>query len=147
MSKSASNQTNFRDLRAQFSERFRANGDFAGFAGDPTLYAPLMQQVQFSTVRIQDLAQKPDRTPEETRELENHRRLNGDWRKQLRESAQLAFEKMFMVVAQARIPKEHFLVLAKEARELWRGEGWNQFVPVYDKKVRKMKRRREANAQ
>jgi hypothetical protein len=45
------------------------------------------------------------------------------------------------VIAQARLPKEHFLVIADEARELWRDAGFADGLPIPQQKIKKVYRR------
>lgn len=143
MSKKADKQTQFSQLRGAYSERMRANGAFEGFAATPELYAPLVEQHRRGKARIAELRQIPVRTPEETREMENHIRLVGSWEKQIKDMSQRAFEMAFAVVAQVRLPKEHFIVISDEARQLWRAAKFHEGLPIDHKKVRKCLRRRD----
>lgn len=140
MSKSGQRQHNFKELRAEFSERLRSNGDYVGFA-QPQIFDSLRSQYLNIDARIAILKSQPSITSVERREMEDHIRARGDWAKQIREAAQLAFEHAFIVVAKARLPKEHFIVIADEARQMWREEGYANGLPIDHAKERKAQRR------
>jgi hypothetical protein len=141
MSKLSNRHKNFKELRAQYSERFRANGHYEGFKDVPTLFASLKEQYKLGWARIKELEDKPNKTDEERREMENHIRICGDWAQALRKCGQMLYENAFIVIAQARLPKEHFLVIADEARELWRDAGFADGLPIPQQKIKKVYRR------
>jgi hypothetical protein len=143
MSKVASRHNNFKELRAEFSERFRSNGRYEGYANIPELYAPLLDQYRKARARIAEIGQMQPIPPELRREMENHIRLCGSWKKSILEMSQKAFEFAFIVVAQARLPKEHFMLIVDEARALWRLEGYAEGLPHDQKKIRKALRNRK----
>lgn len=56
-------------------------------------------------------------------------RQKGNMAKTMREASRMKFEKIFVNVANAKLPKDTFLVIVEEAREIWRGQGWAELVP------------------
>lgn len=67
----------------------------------------------------------------------------GPMREVLQNGARLAFEKIFVQVANCRLPKEHFLLIIEEAREIWRSKGYHDLVPP---PTNQMRRRTSRNA-
>ncbi len=57
----------------------------------------------------------------------------GDLRHILQDGSRLAFEKVFCSVAQYRLPKDTFLLIVEEAREIWRQEGGAEMLPSMSK--------------
>jgi hypothetical protein len=53
----------------------------------------------------------------------------GNWRGLVEETSQAAFERIFVNVAQARLPKDLFLEFSTEARTLWRAAGGAEGMP------------------
>lgn len=53
----------------------------------------------------------------------------GSARKILEDGLRLEFEKLFVHVAESRLPKDIFLLIVQEARDLWRHEGWAEQMP------------------
>lgn len=141
MSKAATRFHSFSEFRAQYSERFKSNGDFRGFKNGCDLGPTLIEQIKTVGARIEELKAKPSLDEEERREMNNHIREYGNWKKVLTDASTPEFEKLFITVAAARLPREHFMVILNEARVLWRQEGWAEFKPVDWKKVRKLQRR------
>lgn len=141
MSKLATRHNNFKHLRAE-----RANGAYEGYVLTPELFATLAEQYRAGRARIKELSAKKDRTPGERREMENHIRIVGSWAKNIRELSQKAFENAFIIVAQARLPKEHFLLISDEARALWRLEGFADGLPVNGRSLKKAIKHRRRRA-
>jgi hypothetical protein len=141
MSKIADRNNKFSELRAEYSERMRSNGKYEGYCATPELFAPLLAQYKAGRERI-DVLRKFRRTMEEEREMQNHIRICGSWEKQLKDGARLAFENAFVTVAQARLPKEHFLVISDEARVLWRMFGFDAGAFPSDRQITKAEKSR-----
>lgn len=76
-------------------------------------------------------------------ELADIIREAGNLREILQNGSRLAFEKIFVNVANRRLPKNHFLLIIDEAREIWRSEGYNDLVPP---PTNEMRRRTSRNA-
>jgi len=53
----------------------------------------------------------------------------GDKERLLKNGSRLAFEAVFVQVASGRLPKDQFLLLVQEAREIWQAEGYADYVP------------------
>lgn len=142
MSRAQTRAEHFRKCHADFSERFHANGSYEGYCDVPELFAPLLKQYKLGRARINELSGKPDINTEEKRERENLIRQCGGWAAELREGAQLAYERMFLIVAQARLPKEHFLTINEEARTVWRSLGFGD-MPADGYRLKKAFRARK----
>ena len=69
-------------------------------------------------------------------------RQKGNMAKVMREASRMRFEKIFVQVANARLPTDAFLVIVEEAREIWRGQGWAELVPGQTNRERKKARKR-----
>lgn len=74
--------------------------------------------------------------------LANVIREKGDMGRICREASRLAFETIFVAVAQRRLPKDTFLLIVEDAREVWRQEGWPEAMPqpTNKERVRNLKR-------
>lgn len=68
-------------------------------------------------------------------------RQKGNLNKLMRDGTRLALEKIFTQVANARLPANTFFKLLEEAREIWRGEGYAEFVPGPTNRERKKRRK------
>lgn len=145
MNKAACESEHFRRMEGNYSERFHGNGGYEGFCDVPELFDPLIKQYKRGRERIDEISAKTETTKEDRRERENLIRQCGSWAAQLREGAQMAFERMFIIVAQARLPKEHFIAINDEARTLWTTMGFNQ-VPHQRRKVHKAFKRVKGKA-
>lgn len=53
----------------------------------------------------------------------------GSMRQILQDGSRLAFETIFTTVANYRLPKDRFLTIVEEAREIWRSKGYADLVP------------------
>lgn len=69
-------------------------------------------------------------------ELAEIMRSTGSHREILQGASRLAFEKIFVGVANARLPKDHFLMIVEEAREIWRSKGYADLVPPPTERMR-----------
>ena len=72
-------------------------------------------------------------------------RQGGNYRKTLHAQQREAFEKIFVAVASARLPKDIFLQLQEEARRIWRGE-YSDLVPPSHRQMRKIRKFRRKQA-
>ncbi len=140
MSKTANSQKAFQTLTGDFSDRINANGGYKMIGKSPEMYAPVLSQYNEMMVRIKEIRGKQ----EHSKELSMLLRDTGNIKNLLIEGAQYAFERFFIRVAQYRMQKEHFSLISKEARELWRLDGFGE-CPIDYKKVRKANRRQGRN--
>jgi len=76
-------------------------------------------------------------------ELSELIRTTGSMREALQNGSRLAFEKIFVQVANSRLPRDYFLIIVEEAREIWRSKGYAELVPP---PTNQMKRRTSRNA-
>lgn len=104
--------------------------------GDPIEILPdCKQQYEMHKLRVKVIDKKlstalPYAEREQLRrELAECLRNIGQLRQLLQEGSRLAFEKIFVTVANFRLPKDRFLTITEEAREIWRSKGYADFVP------------------
>lgn len=152
MEKTKVRQFHFRDQTGSSSVRMtqRGYGGKGMVGGEPIKIRPSMKD-QYETlkrraVEINNLLdiELPAVERERLRgELAELMRNTGDIRSILQGASRLAFEKIFVAVANRRLPKDYFLILIEEAREIWRSEGYAELVPP---PTNQMRRRTMRNA-
>lgn len=142
MSKLSSSHTNFTQLRAEYSERMRANGDYEGFATVPELFDSLRNQYVAGWKRLEEIKSKNGNlSPQDRAQFQDLKREVGMWADNLMKCGQIAFERAFIVIAQARLPREHFMVISQEARQMWRDAGYADGLPFDRRKATKSSNR------
>lgn len=128
----------FRREQGSSSVRFtqRGYGGQGMVGGDPIEILPTVkEQYESFKRRVREIDRLLNRdTPAVEREklraeLAECLRNIGSMRQILQDGSRLAFEKIFSVVAAHRLPKDRFLTLVEEAREIWRSEGYADLVP------------------
>lgn len=144
--KTASRQNHFRAQTGSSAVRVtqRGYGGLGMVGGEPIKIRPSMKE-QYETLKrraveidqILDLdlpAVERERLRGEMAEL---MRSTGDMRTTLQAGSRLAFEKIFVQVANLRLPRDYFLMMVEEAREIWRSEGYADLVPPPTERMRK----------
>lgn len=136
----------FRQEAGSSSVRFtqRGYGGKGMVGGEPLFIRPsLREQYEILKRRAVEIDQildidLPAQEREKLRsELAELMRSTGDMRRTLQEGSRLAFEKIFVHVANARLPRDHFLVIVEEAREIWRSKGYADLVPPPTNQMRR----------
>lgn len=135
--KSASRNLHFKGQQGSSAVRVTQRGyGGASLSGDPVEILPsVQQQYELRKLRAKEIDKilRPDLPFHEREalraELANCLRQIGELRQLLQQGSRLAFEKIFVTVAQYRLPKDRFLTITEEAREIWRAEGYADFVP------------------
>lgn len=135
--KSAARQIHFKSQEGSSAVRITQRGyGGASLAGDPIEILPTVkQQYEMYKTRVREIDRKlhaglPFQERERLRsELAECLRHAGSMKQLLQDGSRLAFEKIFVQVANYRLPKDRFLTITEEAREIWRSEGYAEFVP------------------
>lgn len=127
MYKAASRNEQFMGLTGSFSDRLRARG-FAE-SNNPIEILPTLKE-QYDALKVR---MRSERDPQLKQDLI---RQIGDYRRILEDGTRLAFEAIFVSVAQARLPKDYFLTLVEEARSYWRQDGFADCVPPITRKAK-----------
>jgi hypothetical protein len=136
--KAASRNVHFRAQEGSSAIRVtqRGYGGAGMVGGDPVAILPTVKE-QYEgykrRVREIDRLLSPN-TPAVEREklraeLAECLRHIGSMRQILQDGARLAFETIFTTVANYRLPKDRFLTIVEEAREIWRSKGYADLVP------------------
>lgn len=73
--------------------------------------------------------------------LSNLNREIGDLHRLVEANSRMRFEEIFVSVTSRRLPKDTFLALVQEARELWRNEGAIADVSQSPRKIRKLSKK------
>lgn len=143
--KTAGNAVHFRAQEGSHAVRVTQRG-YGGVSltGDPIEILPTVkQQYEMYKMRAKEIDKKlhaglPYQEREALRsELAECLRQIGQMRQLLQEGSRLAFEKIFVTVANFRLPKDRFLTITEEAREIWRSKGYADFVPPPTKAQRR----------
>jgi len=135
--KTVCNTVHFRAQEGSHAVRITQRGyGGSSLTGDPIEILPTVkQQYEMHKLRVKEIDKKlttslPYQEREALRrELAECLRNIGSMRQLLQDGARLAFEKIFVTVANYRLPKDRFLTITEEAREIWRKEGYADFVP------------------
>lgn len=135
--KTVGNTVHFRAQEGSHAVRVTQRG-YGGISltGDPIEILPTVkQQYEMYKLRAKEIDKKlrieaPFQEREALRrELAECLRNIGSMRQLLQEGSRLAFEKIFVTVANYRLPKDRFLTITEEAREIWQSKGYADFVP------------------
>lgn len=124
-------------------------GNAWAHGGDPIEILPsVKEQYEGYKIKAREARSLIERTAGKEREaaraqLAEALRNIGSMRQLLQEGSRFAFETIVTRVASYRLPKDRFLAIVEEAREIWRSEGYADFVPPPTKKTRKLAVRRE----
>jgi hypothetical protein len=135
--KTAAKNVHFRSQEGSSSVRVTQRGyGGLGTFGDPIEILPSVKdQYEAFKRRAHEIDRKlSPNTPAVEREklraeLAECLRNIGNMRRLLQEGSRLAFEAIFVQVANHRLPKDRFLTITEEAREIWRSKGYADFVP------------------
>lgn len=145
MEKTRSKQFHFRREEGSSSVRITQRGyGGKGMFGAPEFMRPSMKD-QYEVLKrraeeIDDILDidLPAVEREKLRsELAELIRSTGSIREILAAGSRLAFEKIFVQVANSRLPKDYFLAMVQEAREVWRSAGYSELVPPQTKEMRR----------
>ncbi len=120
MYKTAAKNLHFQKSEGSSSNRIKARG--FGESNDPIEILPSLKE-QYDT-----LQERLKNTQDRVLRADLIRQI-GHYRLILEDGTRLAFEKIFINVAQARLPRDKFLVLVEEARSYWRKEGFADCQP------------------
>ena len=135
-------QSNFRKRTGSSSIAPSAKG--YGPIGDPVEILPTLKEqyehykrraAECTTIIEQRILPTAERE-RARRELAECIRHEGNLRNLLQDGSRLAFEKILVQVAQYRLPKDKFLAMVDEAREIWRAEGYADVLPPSTKQQR-----------
>jgi hypothetical protein len=142
--------THFQSRTGNSSQTGYANAWAVG--GNPIDILPtLKDQYEGYKLKIHECDLKLNSNSATTAEREQIRkqmaeaaRHMGNLREVLQAGSRFAFEATFVQVANYRLPKDKFLALVEEAREIWRADGYADFVPppTHDQLRRTAKRAR-----
>lgn len=146
MEATKSRQLHFRNQEGSSAVRMtqRGYGGTGMVGGDPVEILPSVKdQYEAFKRRVREIDSLlspniPALDREKLRsELAECLRNIGTMRRLLQEGSRLAFEKIFTEVAGYRLPKDRFLTIVEEAREIWRSKGYADFVPPPTKAQRR----------
>jgi hypothetical protein len=136
--KAVTKNVHFRAQEGSSSIRMtqRGYGGAGMVGGDPIAILPTVkEQYEKYKIRAREISrlldkERPAVEREKLRsELAECLRHIGSLRQILQDGSRLAFEKVFTTVASYRLPKDRFLTIVEEAREIWRSEGYADLVP------------------
>ena len=120
MYKKTSDSLHFQEMAGSFANRISARGYWE--SNNPLDILPSLKE-QYDT-----LVQRVEHVRAGNQRADLIRQI-GDMRVVLENGTRLAFEAIFVRVAQARLPKDTFLTIVDEARGYWRREGFSACVP------------------
>lgn len=130
------------------SSATRANSRGHSEFGDPALLPAVKEQYEATKKAARDLSRRLESgLPSAEREIVRRQlaekvRALGPMRDILHNGARYHFEKIFSQVASIRLPKDKFLTLVDEAREIWRSEGYADLIPPLNNKERRRAEKR-----
>jgi hypothetical protein len=143
--KAATQQLHFRAQEGSSSVRGtqRGYGGKAMFGESLRILPTLYEQFQTISARIKELQALIAAAPtyEEAERLRSEMGAkvgqHGNMRKIIYEGTRLAFEHCFIQVCKARLPEDLYLELIAEAKDHWRGKGYDKFVPPLTRQERR----------
>jgi len=143
--KAASQRVHFRAQQGSSSVRGtqRGYGGKAMFGESLRILPTLYEQFQTISARIKELQALIAAAPtyEEAERLRSEMGAkvgqHGNMRKIIYAGTRLALEHCFIQVCKARLPHDLYLELLAEAKDHWRGKGYDKFVPAPTKEERR----------
>lgn len=136
--KTAARQMHFKAQEGSDAVRMtqRGYGGIGMVGGDPVEILPsVKEQYEAHKKRVREIdrlldSKAPGIDRENLRaELADRLRQIGSMRQLLQDGSRMAYEKIFVQVANCRLPKDRFLTITEEARSIWRSEGYADLLP------------------
>lgn len=134
MSKASDRNFHFREMRGDYSTRINANGDYKHLAHSPVLYVGFIAQTQKVYERLAAFKKLPFLTIDQKAEFQKLLSDYGARQHLLRKASRLAFEAVFLKVAESMLPVQHFMAIHRDAEEMWKQTTFNS-KHIYDLKA------------